>query len=171
MYLAHRLRALRPAGGGSMRVLLALAMLAGAFTLTVAGAEPASAETIQRTPTSVVITSERLHSVTVRTTQIITLNSNGNVTYRIEAHNGGRTRKYFTTDGWVRSPAGSLDLPFGSAGCYRIAGDDWRNYESVSFNPQVAIRWNDIVNDPDLDSYFHLSAYRVDACSISPPPG
>ena len=150
----HQPRATRSAGTLSVRIMLALAAIASAFVLTVTGAEPAGAAS------GITMTSQRFHDLQVHATLSVTLRSNGDVTYRIEAHNTARTRKFVVAWIAVESPAGNFYLSNRIVDSARIDPDTYETWEWSTFNAQVAARWDDIINDPDLVARFTYDAKR-----------
>lgn len=160
MDIADRPRPFRSMGTLSVRMLLALAMIAGAFTLTVARAEPAWAYTIERRPNEIVITSNELNSITVSATQTVTLQRDGQIFYRIDADNDGATRKFFNASANVQAPWTALNVNF-FVTHQRIGGNSSGSWSQSQFSPLLRDRWNDIVNDPDLQAYFWFEASRV----------
>lgn len=160
MDVVDRRRPVRSVRMRSVRMLLALAMIAGAFTLTVAQAEPAGAYTIERGPNAIVITSNRLESVTVSSTQIVTLQRDGQIFYLLDARNGGRTRKFMDASVRIQSPNTGLDVFF-SVSHQRIGGQTSESYPQDDFSTLLRDRWDSIVNDPDLNAYFFFDADRV----------
>jgi hypothetical protein len=151
---------------GSRRLplmLLAMAMLAG-IALTVARSRPASAYDVARNPDEIVFTRTRLHDETVRATIIVKLERNGDIFTHVDAHNSGKTRKYF--DAWadIHSPAADIDL---HPGLYtRISKDTYQGFDSKSFSEKLALRFDQLRDDPNLAASLHLNGYRVNVDSI-----
>jgi hypothetical protein len=118
MHIRHRPRALRSAGALSVRLLLTMAMIAGALALNFAGAEPAGATvhasqpTIVRSPDGLFITatSERMHELQVHVTVVMSISRLGHWNMEVYAHNTARTRKKVTAGAVVRSPATGVTL-------------------------------------------------------------
>src|SRR4051794_38505749 len=91
----------RSGGLRPRRSLLALLTTALAFVFIVGQANPAGAYTISRITTEIVVTSERLNDLTVHMTQSFTLNSSGRVTFKVDVHNSGSTRKFYRLEASV----------------------------------------------------------------------
>src|SRR5436190_15650979 len=107
MRTMHRFPGRRPShrkGPRPARKLLTLFLMGTAFVLTIAQAEPAWAYTINRGDTQIVITSDRLTALTVHVTETFIIRSNGQVTFKVDVHNSGNTRKYYWTDATAESP-------------------------------------------------------------------
>jgi hypothetical protein len=158
MHTAHRPGALRLARARSARVLLALAMLAGALTLTVAGAGPANAITFERTsPDELVITSDRLSGHEVHATVILKLRRNGDVIMRVEAHNSGPRRKFVDADADAKSPAANFYTSIAYNQGWRINPGYYENWQKQLFDPELNAKYDTIVNDPQLYVHLHIS--------------
>jgi hypothetical protein len=142
--------------------ILALALLAGGVALAVTRGEPASAWTIQQGSDEIVLTSERLHSVTVRATLTLVLHRNGDILFRVEAHNSGATRKYFEGDVKATFTDATFDVSvaFPEFGHERIGSDSSITRERVLFEPRLAQRWDRVLGHP-IEANFHLDANRV----------
>jgi hypothetical protein len=163
MHTVHRLSALRAPGRRSAQMLLALTMLASALAVTGARAEPAWAYTITRSPTEIVITSERLHDETVRATHTYRLRSNGYIIYQLDWHNSGRTRKYFNAHAVVTSPAIGLRA-VRDVTCRRVPKDSYDSTSTSWFDSVLSQRWDEVLNDPNLSASFNLDAARTSHC-------
>jgi len=163
MHTAVRPRAARSGGALWARILLALASLAGAFTLTVVGAEPAGAYTIERSADEIVITSRRLSDKQTHVTVIFTLRSNGDYGLRVEAHCTAATRKWIEAFAQVESPA-NLGRSWGTAlvSKRRIESGEWKNWDVYGGNdPWLVDNWDRLVNDPDLFASLSIEVYRT----------
>jgi hypothetical protein len=164
MHVAHRSRAARSAGVRSARILLVLAALAGAFTLTVVGAEPAGAYTIERSPDEIVIRSDRLHENQTHVTVIVTLRSTGDWTLRVEAHCTASTRKFVQAWAEVWSPATNHTWPadqLSSGEKRRVDSGEWDEWQRTGWDAFLAARWDEVVDDPDLGADLRMRAYRL----------
>lgn len=155
---------LRPSTSGRMtRLLLAAVVLATALAITVTRSEPAGAWTIQRNPDEIVITSERLHDVTVRATLIVTLRRNGDVIFEAhDVHNSGATRKYFSATVKVTFPeaAFNISLRLPDYGHLRIGKRSTASWDKVAYEARLAQRWDRVQTD-DIGAHFSLDATRV----------
>lgn len=163
MDTVHLPSAVRSTGALWARILLVLTAIAAAFTVTVVGAEPAGAYTIERSPNEIVIRSDRLHDNQTHATVIVTLRPSGDNTVRVEAHNTARTRKFVWATATVRSPAANVILSPGSGGCRRVDSGEWDEWEHSNAPSEVlAARWHQVVNDPNLSASLTMWAYRTD---------
>jgi hypothetical protein len=159
----HRARK-RLGGGRTARLVLALALVAGALAFAVARPEPASAWSVRHGADEIVLTSTRLKDETVRATIIVTLRRDGDVILRAhDVHNSGATRKFFKAEARVTSPATGLDisvyLPEGS-GLIRIASDTTRSWESKIYSQGLYDKF-DQVHAHALDAELRFNAQRV----------
>jgi hypothetical protein len=140
--------------------VLALFLMGTAFVLTIAQAEPAWAYTIDRSDTQIVITSDRLTGITVHLTETWTLRSDGRVTFRVDVHNSGNTRKFYTVDSWAESPAtGVKEVRY--RGCTRIGGDSYDTWSETYVDPVLNPNWSRVRSDPNLRASFKMTAYRL----------
>jgi hypothetical protein len=158
---AHRPRAARSAGALSARILLALASLAGAFTLTVVGAEPAGAYTIARSSDRIVLTSDRLSNNQTHATLIVTLRSTGDWTLRVEAHNTAATRKFVEAYAWMESPWTGHTWAFYSGERRRVDRDEWDEWEHTGWSALLEGQWDEVMEDPHLEAVFDMIAFRI----------
>lgn len=131
------------------------------------GVEPASAGTVEWSANEIVITSDRLHDVTVRATQIITLRSNGDMFYQVDAHNSGATRKFFYTVASVEIPGTTMKWYFNLADSHfpvRIDGNTYKTWGPLRQNSQysstLASRWNEVLTST-INYSFRLDASRI----------
>lgn len=163
MQTVLRPRAARSAGALSARILVALASLAGAFTLTVVGAEPAGAYTIERSPDEIVITSRRLSEDQTHVTVIFTMRSNGDYGLLVKAHCTAATRKWIEAFARVQSPA-NLGRSWGTAlvSKRRIEAGEWKEWTVYGGNdPWLVANWSRVLNDPDLAASLSMQVYRT----------
>jgi hypothetical protein len=142
------------------RKLLALFVMGTAFALTLA--EPASAYTIDRSDAQIVITSERLTAITVHLTETITLRSNGQVSFKVDVHNSGNTRKYYRIKATVDSPTSGVKEDW--LDCRRVGGDTYDSYTHSYVDPLLGPNWIPVRNDAALKASFNLEAWRVNYC-------
>jgi hypothetical protein len=163
MHTAIRPRTARSAGTLSARILLTLVSLAGAFTLTVVGAEPAGADTIQRSPDQIVVTSNRLTDKQTHATVIFTLRSNGDYGLEVRAHCTAATRKWIEAFAYLESPA-NLGRTWGTflVSKRRIEAGEWKVWTVYGGNdPWLVENWDRLLNDPNLTPTFRIEVYRT----------
>lgn len=155
----------RPHPGGPLaRLSLVLAVVAAALGLIVVRSEPANAWTIRRSANEIVLTSERLHDLTVRANVVVTLRRDGDVILRAhEVHNSGATRKFYRVEATVNIPVIGLEIymlnPWN--GTYRrIGGDSTHSNETKQYYQKLYDEW-DLVSSHTIDASLRLNAKRV----------
>jgi hypothetical protein len=152
----------RRAGGLAPRLLLALAVLAGALAIAVARPRPAAAWSKSESADEIVLTSERLTDETVHATLILKVRRSGDVLFRVELHNSGRTRKYVKTSVTATFPNAAFEVSSGipASGQKRIDKDTTTAWETPSVEPRLAQRW-DRIQHQAIEARFHMQVQRV----------
>jgi hypothetical protein len=144
--LSQRRPGVRKAGLALVVLLLTLGFVA-------TQAPPAHAVTFERFSDRVVITSKRMSARKVNATATVTFFSNGNVEFKVDAHNTGRIKKNYQVWGSVTSAGLNqrFDFNTGAFHCCALridgtwAGNNtrtrtWRTYESRVFREWDAFR-------------------------------
>lgn len=162
MRTRHRPRALRSAGGLAVRLLLAVTMVAGALTVSVAEAEPAWADTIVRSPDGrfITATSDRMHDLEVHVTVEIWISRNGDWQLSVYAHNTARTRKFVHAGAVVRSPATGVVLDVGIRRA-KIGVESWDEWYEWGDSLDLGIHGDEVFADPDLSFELWMDARRL----------
>jgi hypothetical protein len=153
----------RPAlSGRAARSLLALALLVGGLALGLARPDPAAAWSKSESANSIVLTSERMTDETVHATLTLTLRRNGDVIFRADMHNSGRTRKFAQGKVTATFPDAGFSVssavpPFGRE---RIDKDSSVSWDEVAFDPRLTQQW-DLISHRPTEARFHLDVKRV----------
>jgi hypothetical protein len=141
-------------------MMLALAVIGGAFVVAAAGAQPASAATITRPDANtVVITSDRLDDITVHVTMTLTLRSNGEELLHWDVRNSGRNGKWASFNGTYNSAPAAVGWS-GGLSCVSIDGNTSWSGGARNVDPELARQWNTVVSNP-ISVHFHLHATRT----------
>jgi hypothetical protein len=116
---------------------------------------------VTRHPTEIVVTSDRLHDVTVYATHTIRLLSNGDVVYTMDWYNSGSSRKFFKGVASVTSESTNITETF-YVNCGRVDRNAHGGAAPITRkNPTLAARWNDVLGG-SIAYDFRLSAFRLD---------